>query len=59
MGEETYKYKWLRTYTAILNKLLVELGYVCSCPKMTANPDLQFLCMVHGGKKGNECCAID
>jgi hypothetical protein len=26
---------------------------------MTATPDWEFRCMVHGGKKGNECCAID
>jgi hypothetical protein len=25
IGEETYIYEWLRTYTVILNKLLVEL----------------------------------
>jgi hypothetical protein len=58
MGEETYKYEWLRTYTAILNQLLVDSGNVCdskSCPKMTAGPDWEFLCMVHGRKKGNEC----
>jgi hypothetical protein len=57
--EETYKYEWLRIYTAILNQLPVDLGNVCSCPKITAGLDWQFLCMVHGGKKGNECWGID
>jgi hypothetical protein len=59
MGEGTYKYEWLRTYTAILNQFLIDLGNVCSCPKMTAGPDWQFLCMVDGGKKGNECYPVD
>jgi hypothetical protein len=59
MSEETYKYEWLRTYTAILNQLLADLGYVCLCPKMTASQDWQFLCIVYGTKKENECCVID
>jgi hypothetical protein len=62
MNEDTYKYEWLRTYISILNQLLVDLGSVCdsnSCQKMTASPDLEFLCMVDGGKNGNKCCPID
>jgi hypothetical protein len=59
IGEETYKYEWLRTYLAILNKLLIDLGSVCSCSKMTTTEDWQFLCMVRAGKKGNECWEID
>jgi hypothetical protein len=59
ISEETYKYEWLRTYVAILNQLLVDLGKECTCKKMIATSDWQFLCMVHGGKNGNECWAID
>jgi hypothetical protein len=59
MGEETCKYESLRTYTAILNKLLVDLGSVCSCPKMTAGLDLEFLCMVDNNNKGIHCCPVD
>jgi hypothetical protein len=59
MGEETYKYEWLRTYIIILSQLLVELGSMCSCPKITAGTDWEFLCTMHGGKNGKECCAID
>jgi hypothetical protein len=44
MGEETYKYEWLGTYTAILNQLLVDLGKECICKKRIAGPDLEFLC---------------
>jgi hypothetical protein len=42
MGEDIYKYEWLRTYKAILNQLLVDLENVCdsmSCRRMTAGPD--------------------
>jgi hypothetical protein len=62
MGEDTYKYEWLRIYTAILNQLLVDLGNVCdskSCLKMTAGSDWKFLCMVHNNKKGIQCCPVD
>jgi hypothetical protein len=51
IGEGTYKYEWLRTYTRIFNQLLVDLGNVCnykSCPKMTVGPDWEFLCIVYG-----------
>jgi hypothetical protein len=53
MGEDTYKYEWLRTYTTILNQLLVDLGNVHeskSCPNMTAVPDCEFLCVLYGKK---------
>jgi hypothetical protein len=59
MGEDIYKYKWLRTYTAIVNQLLVDLGNLCSCPKITAGPDWEFLCIVHGGKKGMQYCPVN
>jgi hypothetical protein len=36
IGEGTYKYEWLITYVAILNKLLVDLRKECTCSKMTA-----------------------
>jgi hypothetical protein len=61
MSEDTYKYEWLRTYTAILNQLLVELGNVCDselCFTMTANRDWEFLCVLHS-KKGMHCCPVD
>jgi hypothetical protein len=54
MSENTCKYEWVRTYTAILNQLLVDLENVCdskSCPRMTTRPDLEFLCVLQG-KKG-------
>jgi hypothetical protein len=35
MSEDKYKYEWLRTSTVILYELLVDLGHVCSCSKMT------------------------
>jgi hypothetical protein len=55
---DTYKYELLRTYVVILNQLLIDLGSVCTCSKMTATEDWQFLCMVHPGKNGFECCAV-
>jgi hypothetical protein len=42
MGEHTYKYEILRTYTAIFNQLLVDMGNMYdskSRPKMTAGPN--------------------
>jgi hypothetical protein len=42
MGVEKYEYYLLRTYIAILNQLLIDLGNVCDsklCPKMTASQD--------------------
>jgi hypothetical protein len=59
IGEETYKYEWLITYLAILNKLLIDLGSVCTCKKMIATKDWEFWCMAHPGKNGFECCTID
>jgi hypothetical protein len=59
IGEGTYQYEWLLTYTAILNQLLVDLGKVCTCKKMTATSDWEFWCMVHPGKNGFECCPVD
>jgi hypothetical protein len=46
MSEDTYKYEWLRTYTAMLNQLLVDLGNVCdsmSCLKMIVRFELGIL----------------
>jgi hypothetical protein len=34
IGVDTYKYEWLITYVAILNKLLVDLGKECTCKTM-------------------------
>jgi hypothetical protein len=59
MGEETFKYEWLLTYTAILDELLVDLGKECTCKKMTATSDWEFRCMVHPPKSGLDCCPTD
>jgi hypothetical protein len=59
IGEGTYKYEWVITYIAILNELLVDLGKECICKTMTAPEDLEFRCMVHPGKNGFDCCAVD
>jgi hypothetical protein len=59
IGEGTYQYEWLLTYTAILNELLIDLGMVCTCKKMIATSNWEFRCMAHPGKNGFECCAVD
>jgi hypothetical protein len=59
IGEGTYKYEWLITYTTILNQLLLDLGMVCTCSKMIATKEWEFRCMVHPGKNRFECCPVD
>jgi hypothetical protein len=49
IGEGTYKYEWIITYLAILNKLLIDLGKECTCKKMIATKDWEFRCMAHPG----------
>jgi hypothetical protein len=59
LGEGTYKYEWIITYVAILNKLLIDLELECMCKKMIATENLVFQCMAHPGKNGFECCPVD
>jgi hypothetical protein len=59
LSVDTYKYEWLITYVAILNKLLLDLGMVCTCKKMIATKEWEFQCMAHPAKNGFECCPID
>jgi hypothetical protein len=59
IGEGTYKYEWIIKYLAILNQLLLDLGGVCSCPKMIATKELEFPFMAHPNKKGFEYCPVD
>jgi hypothetical protein len=48
--EGTYEYEWIITYLTILNKLLLDLGKVCTYSKMIATKDWEFQCMVHPNK---------
>jgi hypothetical protein len=65
IGIKEYNYEWKRTFHTIFSEIVTELGIgkECSptqCPKITAGPKCEYVCMNYGGGKHNfNCCAID
>jgi hypothetical protein len=47
----------IREFFIMINKVVVDLLVVCTCKKMTAGPDWQFLCASH--PKPIDCPAMD
>jgi hypothetical protein len=61
IGIKEHNYEWTREFHTLFSQIVRELGEVCdnkTCPKMTAEPDMEYKCMNHG-KQNPNCCAID
>jgi hypothetical protein len=62
MKINNYNYEWTRAFHTLFLEIVTELGKVCdgkTCPKITAGPKWEYICMNHGSGKNFNCCAID
>jgi hypothetical protein len=49
--------EWMRAFLVMIHKVVVDLQAVCTCTKMTAGKNWQFLCASH--PKPIDCPAMD
>jgi hypothetical protein len=49
--------EWILVFLVMIHKVVVDLQTVCTCKKMTAGKDWQFLCASH--PKLTDCPAMD
>jgi hypothetical protein len=62
MKINNYNYEWTRAFHTLFSEIITELGEVCdskTCPKITAGPDWEYICMNHDNLKNITCTDID